>query len=91
MCILRRFAFEDPTRLEVNLAGAVRELCGVRLTEVDVLLSLYTCGGFADLALSLASRCNASAYVYPCCYGKHEELCPDDAQWGLGNDERVLL
>ena len=88
-----RFVLLEAARLQLQLAGGGRsgELAALLEEGPDVVLALRACGGLADAALSLASSRGASALVWPCCFGKHEQLCPADACWGLDEPERQWL
>ena len=83
---------EDAGRLQLELAGGGTsgELRAL-LDGVDVVVAVGACGGLNDAALSLASARRASCLVWPCCYGKHAELSPADARWGVREDEAALL
>ena len=88
-----RFVLLEAARLQLQLAGGGRsgELAALLEEGVDVVVALRACGGLGDAALSLASSRGASALVWPCCFGKHEQLCPADARWGLDEPERQWL
>jgi len=88
-----RFVLLEAARLQLQLAGGGRsgELAALLEEGVDVVVALRACGGLGDAALSLASSRGASALVWPCCFAKHEQLCPADASWGLDEPERQWL
>ena len=87
-----RFVLLEAARLQLQLAGGGRR-ASWRRSSRGAGRRKPRCARAAGWVTprSRSRAAGASALVWPCCFGKHEQLCPADACWGLDEPERQWL
>ena len=76
-------------RIDFVLADMADFVAQENPPSIDLVVALHACGDLSDLAVSFASKMNATFVICPCCYGKRhipsftpkwENLCDKESQ-----------